>query len=390
MEKFFVRHAKKEQQEATFGPLCVPFECEIKPLTVLIGPQGTGKSLVSQFVYFFRNWRFLLATFGEEGVPETLVRGVVERLRSGERALAGAFVEGGTVRVGLSSNSVEWTISLNPRNRRIVPLGRLNSEIEKWLTVQTWREGAKRQAVFVPAERVLFSKFINTPEQGVLYAKDALSIPALDFNKVVIKAGEALFQKQEPRDWPSQVQVLYDRMKTNLRGEIQFANVGPYPRRWLWVPVGGEKGFEIEMASSGQIAGWPVYQVLMGLLLESDSPSLALHVEEPEIHLYPTAQRHLMEALIYMVNQGYRVFVTTHSLFILRTLNLAMQRFRYGQGDEFTAVDPKQVAAYYASTEGKLKSIVTEQHYIDESFLAEEGDRMGTELYNLWYTETAG
>lgn len=388
MEQFFV-HPTTKNQHVTFGPLHTPLEIEIKPLTLIIGPQGTGKSLISQFLYFLRNWRFLLASFGVEGTPQTMVRGVVERLRSGERALAGAFIKGGTVRVGLLCDSVEWTISLNPRNRRIVPLGRLNREIEKWLTVQTWRAEAKRQAVFIPAERTLFSKFINTPEQGTLYAKDALSIPALDFNKILIEMGEELFQKREPHDWSPQVQTLYERMRETLRGEIRFVTVGRYARRWLWTPVGSERGFEIEMASSGQIAGWPVYQILMGLLLK---PSLlALHVEEPEIHLYPTAQRYLMEALIYMVNHGYHVFVTTHSLFILRTLNLAMQRFRYGErNNKFTAVDPERVAAYYASLEGVLHNIVTDEQHIDESFLAEEGDRMGTELYNLWYAGTTG
>ena len=39
-----------------FGPIQAieaPVTLEIKPLTVLIGTQGTGKSLISQILYFF-------------------------------------------------------------------------------------------------------------------------------------------------------------------------------------------------------------------------------------------------------------------------------------------------------------------------------------------------
>ena len=44
-------------------------------------------------------------------------------------------------------------------------------------------------------------------------------------------------------------------------------------------------------------------------------------VEEPETHLYPAAQKKLMELLAFVANRSQGMFITTHSPYILGSLN---------------------------------------------------------------------
>ena len=392
-EKFTVKPSRANS-EGQFGGLRTtsikgkkPLSLEIRPLTVLIGPQGSGKSLVSQFVYFLRNWRFLIAKYGEEDskqaelTPDILVRSVVERLRSGPRALAGAFIRGGTHTVKLQ----DWAVSLNPSNRQIKPLKKMRQALSTWLRSAEWRKEAKRQAAFIPAERIFFSRFINTPEQGLFYSR-YVPLTMSDFAQLLLEANEASLASF---NIPKEAAWLREKMINSLRGTIRFVQRGPFSRQWQWVPLGSEKGFEIEMAASGQMAGWPLYQVLIGAFLRPKDfpPGFAFHVEEPEIHLHPSAQVPIMESLIFMVNQGYRVLITTHSLTILRTLNVAMQRFLHHQREASCRIDPKQVAAYYLDQEAIS---LVKNGFIEENRLGDIDDNLGSELYTLWYEEEVG
>ena len=44
-------------------------------------------------------------------------------------------------------------------------------------------------------------------------------------------------------------------------------------------------------------------------------------IEEPETHLYPAAQKKLMELLAFVANHSQGMFITTHSPYVLGSLN---------------------------------------------------------------------
>lgn len=68
-----------------FGPIKEPVKLDILPLTVFIGPQGTGKSLISQLLYFFREVKYLLARLPDRKNANHAVRKMVESVRAGEQ-----------------------------------------------------------------------------------------------------------------------------------------------------------------------------------------------------------------------------------------------------------------------------------------------------------------
>lgn len=68
-----------------FGSIKEPVKLDILPLTVFIGAQGTGKSMISQFLYFFREVKYLLARLPDRKNANHAVRKMVDGVRAGEQ-----------------------------------------------------------------------------------------------------------------------------------------------------------------------------------------------------------------------------------------------------------------------------------------------------------------
>nr|WP_254448833.1 AAA family ATPase [Spirosoma rhododendri] len=100
-------------------------------------------------------------------------------------------------------------------------------------------------------------------------------------------------------------------------------------------------------------------------------------VEEPELNLYPTAQKELIYSLIggLQPNVSYQDaewVITTHSPYVLSSFNTLMLAYKVGnQSDELRAevekiipsrcwINPDEFAAYYVD-KGTVRSIVSEQ-----------------------------
>jgi hypothetical protein len=87
-------------------------------------------------------------------------------------------------------------------------------------------------------------------------------------------------------------------------------------------------------------------------------PGDLLIIDEPELNLHPSNQRRLARLFAELVNLGIKVFITTHSDYIIKELNTLIML--YAGGDDLTALanregyrntellDPKRVAAYMA------------------------------------------
>lgn len=85
-----------------------------------------------------------------------------------------------------------------------------------------------------------------------------------------------------------------------------------------------------------------------------------LMVDEPELNLHPENQRKFAQFIAELVNAGIKVFMTTHSDYIIRELNTlillnsdknhvkkVMEKFGYNEND---VLDGKNINIYYTST----------------------------------------
>ncbi|NEP42638.1 MAG: AAA family ATPase [Okeania sp. SIO2H7] len=102
-----------------------------------------------------------------------------------------------------------------------------------------------------------------------------------------------------------------------------------------------------------------------------------IHIEEPETHLHPSAQVAIAKLLAYLCNKGFRLVITTHSLFILYVLNnliLASQNLPNKEFENLPVssqrLNPNLLSAYLFA-EGTAISIRDEESgELDESKLS--------------------
>jgi hypothetical protein len=116
----------------------------------------------------------------------------------------------------------------------------------------------------------------------------------------------------------------------------------------------------------------------------------SIYVEEPEIHLHPEAQVAVVEILAYLVNNGFRVVLTTHSLTVLYALNnlimasaLKSKRRREGLPPEVAWLAPNMVAAY-AFGGGTPKSLVDQKTgFISEADLGKVAEQLNETMNRI-------
>ncbi len=372
------------------GPIQQDCELEIRPLTVFIGPQGTGKSLVSQLLYFLRDARYLLAKYSGNKVDQSAVRKVVEGLRTGDasgRPLA-SFLTTPSARVEYrSGNSATRILSIHKSTNQIRPLGTFRKEVTEWFNA--WLSGKEQReyipkAWFIPAERMFFSRFINT-DPGKMGDK-ALPYTMREFAQILSRSGET-YQAQKD-DLIEPIQFLETLVNTEMRGQIHYSRKGRHAGKWQW-EVGTDRVIEIEMASSGQMEAWPLIFAAQNLFRLPEERPLYLHIEEPESHLHPRAQVAISKLIAYLINQGVKVIITTHSLIILYALNnlsLAYQKLgkaeKKGVPSAEVRIPPDQVSAYLFDGH-KPAPIVDEHGQIDEGLLGEALGSLEAEFNRL-------
>ncbi|WP_236752359.1 AAA family ATPase [Acidianus sp. HS-5] len=132
-------------------------------------------------------------------------------------------------------------------------------------------------------------------------------------------------------------------------------------------------GFKLPYVEMWNKTNLPLSQAPSGIR-ESLSIALALgsqgvsvvYIEEPEAHLHPKAQRILAKLIANAVNNGKYVLLTTHSDYLLYSLSNIIALSRKGTG----ALEPNKVAVYLLRREGEFSK--AEKVRVDEEGISEE------------------
>jgi len=180
--------------------------------------------------------------------------------------------------------------------------------------------------IFIPAGRCLAAQL--SKQLNYLYAsmgdelKNSLDYTTQKFIETILYCRIALqngiegLQSLSSSQWKDDItDLLKGRYICTANGEERLY----IPNK----PLKTSKYISFHLASSGQQEmAWLLNVVAYYLdQFNSKGSKTMFIIEEPETHLYPAAQKKLMELLAFVANHSQGMFITTHSPYVLGSLN---------------------------------------------------------------------
>lgn len=223
----------------------------------------------------------------------------------------------------------------------------------------------REEPVFIPADRS-FLTLLSSKWNHIYMGLDDREQRELDFGtheyiKLVAKIRNSYGDKKEGIKVP-------EITKKILKGSYLY-NVDTrsdyliHERR----DGGGTRGIAINYASSGQQESLWILNIL-SYYLAQQKPAFFI-IEEPESHLFPETQDELMRFIALVKNAGHQVLITTHSPYVLGSVNNLLYAHQVGQKapDETAKIippeqwlDPDTFAGYFVE-DGRARDAVDEE-----------------------------
>lgn len=302
-----------------FGPieLC---DVEIQRLTVMTGPQVSGKSTLAKLIYFF-----MLAQQYIQSQPLSSIQA--------DKWLQSVFLRTFGDVAGTSDDMqiryhfadgrwLEVTKGIYPQTYSRTVLFRFSRDFSKL--------AEKMDVIYIPAGRSMI--MLLSDQLPVLFMDPNRQLPALDYctNAYIHKIlslrqsfanglDGLLKQEIETTDKTLDLNVLKHMIQ--LAGKILKARYcyRAGEERLLLDVDESEKSIKVNFASSGQQETVWALNLLFYYLLE-DKPSCII-LEEPEAHLSPDSQKYMAEALATFAHAGNQVILTTYSPYVWEEFN---------------------------------------------------------------------
>jgi hypothetical protein len=407
---------------------CIKDAClELSRLTVLIGPQASGKSLLSKLVYFFNNialehraseeikksiedfresirirfveW-FPVSAWGDEQFKIEYTLGNYS-IKLSRTKYAGTLTD--NIRILLSKDvEIFHKKAFDIRSRLSAKIGDESSEDAYW----EMRHKIDEEV------RLVFDRTLGNESLS-----SQLFIPA--GRAFFTSAGKAITAFEHARMFDP-VTLAFGKRLANYRDRGGFSRFIGSKQRQRTSPLtqasdilGGrvvvEKGAEFLRASDGRLVPFGSLssgqQELLPLLMMLESVNTPLprgrkrfvFIEEPEAHLFPAAQSRVIELFAAFAQQSAQnaILLTTHSPYVLSKINnliLAGQLGSKTNADIILATKqivpaefwlPPPTVSAYALQDGIAKNIIDSNKLIDAEYLDQVSGDIAREFNRL-------
>lgn len=384
---------------SNFGPIDY-FEMNLsKKLNVFIGQQATGKSTIVKLIYFGESVKDELYNFllDEQQLADKdttqLLRGfsgvLVQKFKSffgstkhyKDYKIKFSFGQNKEMTIGCDkiNNKYGW-INFNGELKNLVHNIIVSSknyykniDVNDVLIAMNKDELYKRQitselnrifendyyiSLFIPAGRYWTT---TNPSLDSYEKVDYLLQKFTNYVNIVKRSFQAKLEEialndnnsyKQSASYKDTVELLAGIIRRILKGDYFYNNFeekivyGKQPNEYVY----------LSQASSGQ------QEVLWILLIIFDvivrNRKMIIIIEEPEAHIFPEAQKQIMELIALLINHtGSKVFVTTHSPYTLTSLNLLIHsanveskiKSKNSIVHEKLRIESSNVSAYYFS-----------------------------------------
>lgn len=352
-----------------FGPI-TSAEIEVKKMMVFIGDSGSGKSVVLKLLSLFR-WIFKKLSIDSQykfGDCEKILiqSGLLDFCTNGSEATyyvdknssVTINKQGDVCQIDLSQYQnkeriVYEKISFISDDRIVLPLV-LNQQLAimnfPYLLGKTYEDFfkaingyfAKRETIEIETMNIQVSRTIedNRPAH---YLED--------------KEGKVYFHNASSgMKSASVIEIItssFVRNYENAKEDFQKEIVLNYLKR----EHAKDKKFDLEQIDFSQI----------GEKLSSLEYHLSFFIEEPELSLFPVAQKRLMDylvALTFEKDKNIRMAFSTHSPYVLTSLNCLLKAYK--------------LVEEFPSLREKIKKIIDEKYWLNprefDAFIVENGE----------------
>ncbi|MDQ3798809.1 MAG: ATP-binding protein [Acidobacteriota bacterium] len=229
---------------------------------------------------------------------------------------------------------------------------------------------------FIPAGRSFFSN-IQSSIFSILSSGRSFDPFLVEFGAAYENTKNDLFDSRlnKPQKYiqDSLSEILGAKFDTNKAGDYLIHKDG--------------RKINLLFCSSGQQEALPLAIILENMFTKfmDISAIYTLYIEEPEAHLFPSAQKKIVEliATAYNLSNGMsQMFITTHSPYILTSFNNLLQagellekgvskRKLFKIVPQFEVLKPRELNAY-AFADGDVKSLIDEETGLISADLLDE------------------
>jgi hypothetical protein len=408
-------------------------EIDLSDLTILIGPQASGKSIISKLVYFFydvlaNQFRSLEDSKQFKEYEKTLLedfKKLFPPFAWGAKPFEISFSAGEFfVKISRSNRSKrspshDLRINLSPFVEReyeqtakeIVAL------LEAQKTAKTaaavpyyeayWRA---RSAAIERQRKALGDDFVNwqlfVPAGRSFFTSVGKAIAAFEhggiLDPVTLRFGRLFTQIREMRRdryFVHRPQAGEQKIRDEMMQEF-FGGKLKFDREQEYVDAEDGRRLPFSILSSGQQELLPLWLALE-FSQENQGQNL-VYIEEPEAHLFPSAQSLLVEYLASVVSNNSsrnRMLVTTHSPYVLTQINILMKAGELAQTrtdaiEQIAKVVKRRswlkpgATSAYAIVGRRVRKIIDDEGLIDADYLDEVSGHLAREFSRLLEIET--
>lgn len=334
-------------------------DLQLKDFMVFTGPQASGKSTIAKSIFFFKNIKNLVIMqinkrfFERNDVLELSTKNrLLKEIRSNflqtfgttwcmdnDMSIEYYYTETVFIKIrllddpitpnyiwiDLSEKLIEFLNSYDNLRLEELTYIRNNGDIEKKVDEIFEDEEA---VIYIPAGRSMMTLFssqlmfmysvMNDDQkrsldyctqnylERIMQLKPSFSSSVQSLIKNKMELTDAKINKEN-------LQQCAELMKNILHGE--YRNVDGEER----LQVSSDRYVKINFASSGQQEAVWILNVVFYYLLNNRKSYFI--IEEPESHLFPNAQKLMTEFISLAKNGGNKILLTTHSPYILGTIN---------------------------------------------------------------------
>jgi len=396
---------------------------ELKPINVIIGPQASGKSVTAKLLYFFKS---LL-----EEIYESILNEESRRELDNKQAekfsmyfpkdswpnnnfkVEYHFKQYWILVQNKGRKTISFTYSESIRtiidkSRKYYKQVKLDIEKQERLPLNIIRassyafykyyfedlksqlpDGFMREQLFIPAGRSFFSQ-IQSNIFNLLNSNYSFDPFLTEFGAYYENLRTYGFYKDDENDEAqASLNLLFAEILNGkyLRDKGKDYLVHKDFRR-----------VNLMNASSGQQEILPLLLILRAILKDITKQVGTLYIEEPEAHLFPIAQKRIVQLLTRTFNarnKEFQTIITTHSPYILASFNNLMEAGKVLEEkadstqelakiiskDEI--IPPHAVAAYSLFDGEKTDLIDPSTHLISQNILDSVSDEISIEFGKL-------